>query len=137
MPNQAQILTPSSFAPAEEIGEYFKKVASKHGVYPFVKFRSRVNRATWEDSEAKWALQVTDTKTGQELEARGDIFINAGGILNDWKWPDIEGLDTFQGRRLHTADWVGVRHRYSLVYNDFIDDMYRTNQFHSVINELG
>ncbi|KAK9893389.1 hypothetical protein P389DRAFT_175398 [Cystobasidium minutum MCA 4210] len=32
-------------------------------------------------------------------------MINAGGILNAWKWPDIEGLESFHGPRLHSANW--------------------------------
>jgi len=95
-----------SFAPAEEIGEYFKKVASKYAVYPHVKFNRRVTRATWDNGGAQWVLTVSDKQLHVEMEAKGDIFVNAGGILNDWKWPDIKGLDTFKGPRLHTAAWV-------------------------------
>lgn len=96
----------ASFAPAEEIGEYFKKVASNYALYPYIQFNRRVMKATWDDTGAKWILKISHTQSGMEQEAKGDIFINAGGILNDWKWPDIEGLDTFQGTRLHTAAWV-------------------------------
>ena len=31
--------------------------------------------------------------------------MSATGILNKWKWPDIPGLDTFEGRKVYTADW--------------------------------
>jgi cation diffusion facilitator CzcD-associated flavoprotein CzcO len=24
---------------------------------------------------------------------------------SNWKWPDVEGIDTFQGRLIHTAQW--------------------------------
>lgn len=27
------------------------------------------------------------------------------GILNNWKWPDIEGLHDFKGPILHSACW--------------------------------
>ena len=26
------------------------------------------------------------------------------GVLNEWKWPDIDGLDRFQGTLLHSAN---------------------------------
>lgn len=34
-----------------------------------------------------------------------DIFVKGTGILNRWKWPDIEGLHSFKGPVLHTARW--------------------------------
>lgn len=34
-----------------------------------------------------------------------DVFLSAVGILNDWKWPDIEGFETYKGDIVHTANW--------------------------------
>lgn len=34
-----------------------------------------------------------------------DFFINGGGFLNAWKWPNVKGLHSFQGPKLHTATW--------------------------------
>lgn len=34
-----------------------------------------------------------------------DVFINASGVLNNWRWPDVEGLDDYRGVLLHTANW--------------------------------
>lgn len=94
------------FAPAEEIGAYFKTVATKYAIYPYTQFDSRVTMATWDVDSAKWVLKTSDTVSGKESEVTGDVFVNAGGILNDWKWPNVEGLTEFQGPRLHTAAWV-------------------------------
>jgi cation diffusion facilitator CzcD-associated flavoprotein CzcO len=30
-------------------------------------------------------------------------LVNATGILNAWKWPKINGLDSYQGKLVHTA----------------------------------
>lgn len=65
--------------------------------------------ATWDEPSGKWRVRVSrssspGTPTNEE-EHNADVVINAGGILNDWKWPDIKGLDTFRGRLLHTAAW--------------------------------
>lgn len=35
----------------------------------------------------------------------GDVLITGTGLLNEMKWPSIEGLHQFQGRLLHTANW--------------------------------
>ncbi|KAJ4177179.1 hypothetical protein NW755_013998 [Fusarium falciforme] len=99
----------SHFSPAEEIGSYFKGVAERNNLYPLITFNSAVVGATWDEPSGKWRVRVSGsscpgTPTGEE-EHNADVLINAGGILNDWKWPDIEGLDTFKGRLLHTAAW--------------------------------
>ncbi|KAM5353392.1 hypothetical protein ACJ41O_000042 [Fusarium nematophilum] len=98
------------FAPAEEIGEYFISVAKRHNLHPSITFNSRVVGAEWDDSKAIWRVQVSrgDSSPGVESvveEHEANVFVNAGGILNDWAWPDIEGLETFKGRRIHTAAW--------------------------------
>lgn len=34
-----------------------------------------------------------------------DVVCSAIGILNQWKWPEIPGLDTFQGDLFHSANY--------------------------------
>jgi cation diffusion facilitator CzcD-associated flavoprotein CzcO len=34
-----------------------------------------------------------------------DVFVYGSGVLNNWKWPDIEGIDVFKGKLMHTAAW--------------------------------
>lgn len=42
---------------------------------------------------------------GHKVHDWAHVIINAGGFLNDWKWPKIEGLHEFEGELLHTANW--------------------------------
>lgn len=39
------------------------------------------------------------------IPAKADVLVNACGILNRKKWPDIPGLDSFNGQILHSAAW--------------------------------
>jgi cation diffusion facilitator CzcD-associated flavoprotein CzcO len=91
-----------------EIGDYFIDVARKYEIYPFISFQSRVVAARWDEEAAKWFIDIEDSSSGSASVAtvEADVFVNCGGILNDWKWPDIEGLDAFKGPRVHTATWV-------------------------------
>jgi len=50
-------------------------------------------------------IQVKNTKTGDILEDDADILITARGNFNDIAWPDIPGLDKFQGEIMHSAAW--------------------------------
>ncbi|KAH6677855.1 hypothetical protein F5X68DRAFT_245606 [Plectosphaerella plurivora] len=92
------------FSPAEEIGQYFKDVAKRHDIYPLITFGSTVVGARWDEVTGRWRVQVS-ASDGRERVAEADLIVNAGGILNDWKWPEIEGLQDFKGVLMHTAAW--------------------------------
>lgn len=69
-------------------------------------FNSAVKACTWDEAQGKWHLKIQDSVTGEVRTDTCDILIGAGGILNSWKFPDdVEGLDSFKGRLLHTARW--------------------------------
>jgi cation diffusion facilitator CzcD-associated flavoprotein CzcO len=70
-----------------------------------VKLNSRVSSCRWNEQEGKWHVEVTDTRSGAVTHDVCDILINGGGVLNAWKWPDIEGLHDFKGTLLHSANW--------------------------------
>ena len=59
--------------------------------------------ATWNGKT--WRVQAEDLLTGHLLNKECDILVNATGILNNWNWPDIPGLEKFQGKLLHSANW--------------------------------
>ena len=50
-------------------------------------------------------VTVTNTATGEVFEDKADILIPARGQLNEVNWPDLPGLDKFQGKLLHSAEW--------------------------------
>ena len=50
-------------------------------------------------------MKVQNTITGETFSDYCDILINAGGILNAWRWPAIPGLEKYKGKLLHTANW--------------------------------
>ena len=33
------------------------------------------------------------------------VFVNGSGLLNTWKWPEINGLSDFKGDLMHSAKW--------------------------------
>jgi hypothetical protein len=32
-------------------------------------------------------------------------LVTATGILNKWKWPDIQGIELYKGKMVHSANW--------------------------------
>ncbi|KAI0150164.1 putative monooxygenase [Xylariaceae sp. FL1272] len=96
------------FAEGSEILEYIKSVASKYGVEKKIKYNTGVIGAAWDEVHAAWAITTEHTaEDGSKTvnETRAEVVISASGILNNWKWPDIEGLHDFEGKLLHSANW--------------------------------
>ncbi|KIX06705.1 uncharacterized protein Z518_04681 [Rhinocladiella mackenziei CBS 650.93] len=92
-----------AYATSPEIYEYFRDFAQKYDLEKYIQYESPVTGATWDADSGKWLVEMT-TPAGKK-EDSCDILINAGGILNAWRWPAIPGLDSFAGPKLHSANW--------------------------------
>ncbi|KAH9219529.1 flavin-binding monooxygenase [Leptodontidium sp. 2 PMI_412] len=93
------------YAPAEEICNYLTSAAEKYNVLRFVKLRHRVTRCAWDDSAKKWKLEIENVKPGKTLGDDCDVLVNARWGLNNISWPQIPGLESFQGEVMHSAAW--------------------------------
>lgn len=96
----------SSYYPSQpEILRYFENAAVKHELLDCIKLQHKVIAAIWEESECTWKFKIENLETGEIHQDWGHIFINASGYLNNWKWPTIPGLSSFEGELLHSAAW--------------------------------
>ncbi|KIX92654.1 uncharacterized protein Z520_11683 [Fonsecaea multimorphosa CBS 102226] len=94
------------YATAPEILKYWEKVAAKHDVTKYMKFRSKLVEAQWNDESSKWKVKIQRSGEGEsEFTDESDVLISAVGLLNEWRWPQIEGLHDFKGELLHSAAW--------------------------------
>ncbi|KAK3493419.1 hypothetical protein B0T13DRAFT_51499 [Neurospora crassa] len=91
------------YATSQEIYTYFNDFADKYDLRQYIKTQHQVVGAKWTGSS--WNVSIKDLTTGQTVNDTCDILVNASGILNNWKWPDIPGLDKYKGTLLHTARW--------------------------------
>ena len=85
-------------SPGAEVQEYFEGVSKRYGIDEHIRFNEAVIRCTWMDGE--WEIE---TEKGHIERVRW--VIAATGILHHPKYPDIDGLDTFEGPMFHTARW--------------------------------
>lgn len=93
------------YSGSKQIHQYFRKVASEHDVYKYISFRHRIIRAEWLN-EGKWKVTIMRNEDPSDMfDDYGDFFLHGGGVLNQWRWPDIKGLQSFKGEVLHTARW--------------------------------
>lgn len=59
--------------------------------------------AVWQEQRGQWSLTVETG--GRVFEDFADLLISGQGVLNKWKWPDIQGLEAFKGHKCHSAAW--------------------------------
>lgn len=86
------------FSPGDEIQAYFEDVARRYEVVPRIRFGREVRRCAFEDG--RWRVELSD---GSRDEC--DFVIAATGVLHHPAYPDIEGLDAFEGACFHSARW--------------------------------
>lgn len=99
-PNWAEM-----FSPQEEIRAYLDHCVAKYDLMPYIRLQHRIVGATWEEEGGIWRVKVEDVVGGTVFEDTCHFLINAGGILNNWRWPNIPGLHDFKGKLVHSADW--------------------------------
>ncbi|EMR70578.1 putative flavin-binding monooxygenase protein [Eutypa lata UCREL1] len=95
-----------SYSSAPEILAYFKGVAEKNNLMSYFKLSHRVVGASWNEGDQMWHVRIQRGDDPNDvIEDKANVFINASGVLNKWKWPKITGLEMFKGPMLHSASW--------------------------------
>src|SRR3954466_15677868 len=73
-----------------EIEAYLQRVAEDFGAAPYVRLKTTVTGAAWDEDGRRWDVE-TDRGT---VSAR--YLVSAAGALSDPKTPDVDGLDGFE-----------------------------------------
>ena len=88
------------FAPGREIWEYMEHCKRKYGLEPFIRYGAEVRSARFDDRTGLWTVYLA---SGERVIAR--FLISAQGALTLPKIPEIQGLESFVGPVMHTAQW--------------------------------
>lgn len=84
--------------------QYYAKTVEDYDLAKYIRLEHEVVKAEWQADRSRWVVTVRGPD-GNEFVDEGDIFINASGILNNYKWPNIPTLKKFKGDLVHTARW--------------------------------
>ncbi|WP_068165487.1 flavin-containing monooxygenase [Rhodococcus phenolicus] len=84
--------------------EYMRGVAAKYDLYRNIEFSTSVISAEWIEEEQKWVIE-TRCADGSIVPYTASAVVTALGMLNSPNIPDVEGMETFEGRIVHTAQW--------------------------------
>jgi cation diffusion facilitator CzcD-associated flavoprotein CzcO len=82
-----------------EIRDYLRRCADDFGVRPHVRTGHEVTSAAWNEDERVW-----DVETAQG-DFRARVLVAGLGPLTEPKIPDIPGLESFEGKTMHSARW--------------------------------
>ncbi|KAL2834152.1 putative MoxY [Aspergillus pseudoustus] len=94
------------YSGSKQIHEYFCQVAKERDVLKYSHLNHQIVCAEWLHAPGKWKVTVMRNNDPSDIIVDyGDYFVNGGGVLNKWRWPDIKGLDVYKGTLLHTARW--------------------------------
>ena len=100
--------------------EYLEEVTDQFNLRQYVKTSHKITGAKWIEERQKWQVQIVQTDGRELVVSDGktkdgeldepfieecDVFINASGAYNNWRWPTIPNREAFQGTMIHPAVW--------------------------------
>ncbi len=88
------------YASQAEILDYMIAVFQKHGLDKHTQFNTEIIKYQFLPDQNMWQLQ---DRQGKSQQFR--VVISATGPLNRVKLPDIPGIESFQGKTMHSAQW--------------------------------
>jgi cation diffusion facilitator CzcD-associated flavoprotein CzcO len=74
-------------------------------VYQYLKLKTKVIGAVWEEKDAKWSVETENVETGENSKDTFDVVINAIGRFNAWRLPDYPGINDYKGHLRHASAW--------------------------------
>ncbi|NRA06620.1 MAG: NAD(P)/FAD-dependent oxidoreductase [Myxococcales bacterium] len=83
-----------------EIERYLNHVADRFDLRRDIQLSTRVTSARFDDATHRWEVR---TEHGDCVSAQ--FLITAVGCLSATNFPDIQGLESFQGESFHTSRW--------------------------------
>ncbi|THU82650.1 FAD/NAD(P)-binding domain-containing protein [Dendrothele bispora CBS 962.96] len=110
----------SFYSPGSEIRDYLQGVAEKYKLLQYIKFQHKLLHAEYHEESGKWHLKIQKQSSNsgvaptpqrdevspcEEFVDTADVLFTGIGLLNRWDWPEIDGLDNFQGKVVHSAQW--------------------------------
>lgn len=84
----------------DELLEYLQSVATEYGLTRDLRLGTSVTRIEWLEEDQAWRVEADDGSRQVY-----DVVVSAIGFLNQPKYPDWPGLESFAGPVFHAARW--------------------------------
>jgi cation diffusion facilitator CzcD-associated flavoprotein CzcO len=89
----------STFSSQPEILDYLRDVARRFGVIEHVRFDCELQGAEWDEERSGWRLHTS------QGPMTADVLVCGQGPLSEPKFPEIPGIERFEGSMFHSAQW--------------------------------
>jgi cation diffusion facilitator CzcD-associated flavoprotein CzcO len=89
-----------AYSPADEIRRHIEDMVGRFDLRRRIQFGTEVNGLEFDENEGVWTVKANGRK-----RFRARTVVLASGPLPDHKWPDVRGIDTYEGHKIHSADW--------------------------------
>ena len=89
-----------AYSPADEICRHIEDMVDHFDLRRHIRFGVEVNGLSFDEGEGVWTV-----KTAGRKRFRARTVVVASGPLPDHRFPDIRGIDTYKGRKIHSARW--------------------------------
>ncbi|TDP47909.1 flavin-containing monooxygenase [Zavarzinia compransoris] len=95
---------PQFYSDRSVLHAYFRRTAAKYDLGRFTRFRTTVETADYDEGRGRWRLGLRPPDGGAEVIEAAAV-ISAVGQLNQPRYPEIAGRETFRGPAFHSARW--------------------------------
>jgi cation diffusion facilitator CzcD-associated flavoprotein CzcO len=94
-------------ATAAEILKYMGEVIDENGLGRHIRYRHRIDRASWSSVDNRWAVDATRTDTGEARRFTANFLLMCQGYYRhaEGHTPEWTGMADFAGRIVHPQTW--------------------------------
>ena len=89
-----------TYSGSAEILGYIDHMVESFGIAPHIRFDHTVSGISYNADAGEWTVDLVDR---EPLRARAVVV--ASGPLANASFPDIPGIETYEGRKIHSARW--------------------------------
>jgi cation diffusion facilitator CzcD-associated flavoprotein CzcO len=88
-----------TFSHQQEIWDYLRDCTRRFDITPHIRFDHDVREAAWDDEAGIWRLETA------QGSLTADVVVSGAGGLSEPSFPDVPGLESFEGEAFHSAQW--------------------------------
>ena len=89
-----------TYSGSAEILQYIDGMVESRGIAPHIRFGHNVTGLVYDEAQGQWTLSFADREP-----VRARTVIVASGPLSNASLPDLPGIDTYAGHKIHSARW--------------------------------
>ncbi|OBK17585.1 flavin-containing monooxygenase [Mycobacterium asiaticum] len=89
-----------TYSGSAEILQYIDGMVESRGIEAHIRFTHNVTGVVYDEDAGEWTVNLADREP-----VRARTVIVASGPLSNASFPDLPGIDTYEGHKIHSARW--------------------------------